>query len=62
MARLARVVIPHVAHHITQRGNRRLPIFFGDDDRRAYLDLLAAGCAASATRCLAWCLMDNHVH
>jgi len=62
MARLARVVIPHVAHHITQRGNRRLPIFFSDEDRTAYLQLLAEGCAATATRCLAWCLMDNHVH
>jgi putative transposase len=41
MARLARVVIPHVAHHITQRGNRRLPIFFSDEDRVEYLSLLA---------------------
>ncbi len=62
MARLARVVIPHVAHHITQRGNRRLPIFFGDDDRAAYVDLVARACVANGTRCLAWCLMDNHVH
>ena len=62
MARLARVVIPHVAHHITQRGNRRLPIFFSDEDRTAYLALLAAALGPNATRCLAWCLMDNHVH
>jgi putative transposase len=62
MARLSRIVIPHVAHHITQRGNRRLPIFFGDDDRAAYLELVAAACSASGTRCAAWCLMDNHVH
>lgn len=62
MARLARIVIPQVAHHVTQRGNRRLPIFFSDEDRRAYLAELSAGCAASGTRCLAWCLMDNHVH
>ena len=62
MARLARIVIPGVAHHVTQRGNRRLPVFFGDDDRRLYLDLLAAAAQASGTRCLAWCLMDNHVH
>ncbi|WP_034159919.1 transposase [Sphingomonas sp. ERG5] len=62
MARLARIVIPDVAHHITQRGNRRLPIFFSDADRQAYLDLIAAACIANATRCLAWCLMDNHIH
>jgi len=28
MARLARIVIPGVAHHVTQRGNRRQPVFF----------------------------------
>ncbi len=62
MARLARIVIPGVAHHVTQRGNRRLPIFFSDDDRSTYLQLLFGAAAASGTRCLAWCLMDNHVH
>ena len=62
MARLARVVIPDVAHHVTQRGNRRQPVFFSDDDRRAYLALVAEAAAASQTRSLAWCLMDNHVH
>ena len=62
MARLARIVIPHVAHHVTQRGNRRLPVFFSDDDRLAYLSLLADYARTTDTRCLAWCLMDNHVH
>ena len=62
MARLARVVIPDVAHHVTQRGNRRQPVFFSDDDRRAYLALVAHAARAEDTRCLAWCLMDNHVH
>ena len=33
MARLARIVIPGVAHHLTQRGNRRLPIFFSTTTR-----------------------------
>ncbi len=62
MARLARTVIPNMAHHVTQRGNRRLPVFFCDDDRLEYLSLLAEYGKASGTRCLAWCLMDNHVH
>ena len=62
MARLARIVIPGVPHHVTQRGNRRLPIFFGEGDRSLYLRLLREGCAGSGVRCLAWCLMDNHVH
>lgn len=62
MARLARIVIPDVPHHVTQRGNRRLPVFFCDDDRVEYLTLVAQAAAASKVRCLAWCLMDNHVH
>lgn len=62
MARFARLVLPNVPHHVTQRGNRRLPIFFGDDDRAYYLDLLSKAAASTGTRCLAWCLMDNHVH
>ena len=53
MARLARVVIPGIAHHVTQRGNRRLPMFFSDDDRRPYLALLREGCAAARVACLA---------
>ena len=62
MAQLARIVIPGVAHHVTQRGNRRLPVFFSDDDRSLYLALLREGCVKARVRCFAWCLMDNHVH
>lgn len=62
MARFARLVVPDVAHHVTQRGNRRQPVFFSDEDYAAYRDLVAAACAARGVRCLAWCLMPNHVH
>lgn len=62
MPRSARIVVPGLAHHVTQRGNRRQPIFFSDADRRAYRDLLVRVCTHTGTRCLAWCLMDNHVH
>ena len=41
MPRLARVVAPGVPHHVTQRGNNRQDVFFVDDDRSAYLDMLA---------------------
>jgi REP element-mobilizing transposase RayT len=30
MARLARLVVPDVPHHVTQRGNRRQPVFFSE--------------------------------
>jgi hypothetical protein len=32
MARFARVVAPGFPRHITQRGNRQQPTFFGDDN------------------------------
>jgi hypothetical protein len=41
MARLARIVVPDLPHHVTARGNRREPIFFEDGDQEIYLDLLA---------------------
>ena len=42
MARLARLVVPGLPHHITQRGNRRQQTFFNDGDYAAYLELMAA--------------------
>lgn len=62
MPRTSRIVVPGVPHHITQRGNRQMPIFFSDGDRRYYVDLLTKACAAQEMKCFAWCLMDNHVH
>jgi putative transposase len=35
-----RLVIPGHPHHVTQRGNRREPVFFQDEDYAAYLYLL----------------------
>ncbi|MHB9026953.1 MAG: transposase, partial [Armatimonadota bacterium] len=62
MARLARVVVPDIPHHVTQRGNRRLPTFFADTDYRLYLSLLAEECRRFAVQLWAYCLMTNHVH
>ena len=62
MARLARVVVPGMPHHITQRGNRRQTTFFGDDDYEAYVELMATWCGSCGIEVWAWCLMPNHVH
>jgi putative transposase len=62
MARLARIVIPGLPHHVTQRGNRRETVFYGDDDYRAYLDLLSVAIRVAESEIWAWCLMPNHVH
>ena len=34
MPRIARIVIPHYLHHVTQRGNRRQKVFFNDEGLR----------------------------
>jgi putative transposase len=62
MTRLARVVVPGEAHHITQRGNRRHPVFFSEEDYRAYIAAMAQSCARFGVAIWAWCLMPNHVH
>ena len=62
MARLARVVVPGLPHHVTQRGNGRARTFFGDDDYAFYRDLLAERCRQAGVEVWAWVLMPNHVH
>jgi putative transposase len=62
MARLARVVVPGMPHHITQRGNRRQQTFFNDEDYEAYLELMAEWCSDCQVAIWAYCLMPNHVH
>lgn len=62
MARLARVVAAGLPHHVTQRGNRRQAVFFGDQDYALYRELLAEGCRAAGVSVWAYCLMPNHVH
>jgi putative transposase len=62
MSRVARIVVPGVPHHVTQRGNRRMPTFFGPTDYARYLALVATCCAEARVATWAWCLMPNHVH
>jgi putative transposase len=62
MARLARVVVPGLPHHVTQRGNGRARVFFSDADYALYRDLLAAACREAKVAVWAWVLMPNHVH
>jgi putative transposase len=62
MPRIARIVIPGIPHHITQRGNNRQDVFFLEDDRRHYLDILRVQSAKWGMEVLAYCLMTNHVH
>lgn len=61
MARLPRVVVPGLPHHVTQRGNRRQRTFFGDEDHAEYLRLLSVSCRNCGTDVLTYCQMPNHV-
>jgi putative transposase len=60
--RRARIIVPGVAHHVTQRGNNRRAVFLPVEDRRLYLDLLGHHAARCGAHILGYCLMGNHVH
>jgi REP-associated tyrosine transposase len=62
MPRMARVVVPDIPHHVTQRGNRRQRVFFRDDDYHAYIRLLTEHCERCDVQVWAYYLMPNHVH
>ena len=62
MARIARVVVSDLPHHIVQRGNRCQKVFFSDADRIAYLDYLKIYAKPEGIHFWGYCLMDNHVH
>lgn len=62
MARIARVIIPGIPHHVVQRGNRRLQTFFSEEDYLAYIAFMASSCKSFDVEVWAYCLMPNHVH
>ena len=62
MSRVARVVVPGFAHHVTQRGNRRADVFEAEEDYVAYLRFLRHYAQRRGLAVWAYCLMTNHVH
>jgi putative transposase len=62
MARIARVVIPNLPHHVTQRGVRSMNIFFKDDDYEYYKKVLHEQAQVYDLEIISYCLMTNHVH
>jgi putative transposase len=62
MARIARVVVPGCAYHVTHRGNRRGEIFLREGDRDLYRKLLQEYAARHELEVRAYCWMSNHVH
>ena len=59
---MARVVVPGIPHHLTQRGNRRATVFDDDASRTRYLQLLGECAQRFGVEVWAYCLMTNHVH
>ena len=62
MPRFARLVAPGLPHHVTQRGNRRQPVFFRDEDWQGYLHALLVQTQQHGVAIWAYCLMTNHIH
>jgi putative transposase len=62
MARLPRLAIAGLAHHVIQRGHNRQAIFLDDTDRSAYLTALREAAALQRVAVHAYVLMDDHVH
>jgi len=62
MPRQARIVIPKLAHHITQRGNYRQNIFDNEGNYKQYCKWINEYAKENSIDILAYCLMSNHVH
>ena len=48
--------------HLMNRGHNREPVFADDEDRRAYVELVARYRDRVGFRLLHYCLMSNHFH
>lgn len=62
MSRPLRIEFPGAIYHVTSRGDRREPIFRGDEDRQQLLGIAGEALLRADARMLAYCLMDNHYH
>lgn len=62
MARLPRLTLTGVPHHVVLRGNNLQAIFLDDIDRQTWLALLAEYAPREQVHVHAYVLMDNHLH
>lgn len=62
MPRIARIVLEGLPYHITQRGNNKQDVFFVDDDRKVYLEILKQQAEKYGLTIMGYCLMTNHIH
>ena len=62
MARKLRIEYPGALYHVLNRGDRREPIFKGDEDREIFLETLGEACAKTGWQVHAYFLIPNHFH
>jgi len=62
MPRPLRCFEPGGFYHLTARGNNGRDIVIDDDDRAAFVKLLARSAVRFRMHVHAWCLMTNHYH
>lgn len=62
MTRPLRLEFPGALYHVTARGDRRTSIYFDDNDRRRWLDILGLVCDRYNYVVHAYCQMGNHYH
>jgi len=62
MARAWRIEFEGALYHVLSRGNEKRDIFYGDDDRRLFLDTLGDMAQRFEIEVFVYVLMDNHYH
>lgn len=62
MPRRPRLHVPGALYHIVLRGNDRQDIFFTQEDRQTWAQLIGRGLERHGHRVHAYCWMTNHVH
>jgi putative transposase len=62
MARLPRLAVAGLPHHVIQRGHNHQPVFLDDEDRQAYLAALREAAANLRVLVHGYVLMPDHVH
>lgn len=62
MPRQARIVVPNIPHHITQRGNYRQNVFDHENQYKQCCEWMNDYASEYDLKIFAYCLISNHVH
>lgn len=62
MSRPLRIEYPDAWYHVMNRGRRAENIFFTDNDRKAFINVLQETIEGWSLKISAFCLMSNHYH